>query len=241
MYYGARHYDGALGRFIQPDTIVPEPGNPQSLNRYSYVLNNPLRYTDPTGMFEQEAIEEYLQSLNPDNWQDILKLWMADDQWWTALLAAQAGDILTALDTEGNMRFARFEGEGRIRLGGLTLVDDVFGTESRGVARLGEVCGGSLGLLAAVVTFNQQGQMNAVYGLNGFRVDVSTVSKADANFHAFMFNVGLGAIYIFIPVASSVQWLVKLVGTAAAIPNIVRTMVSRSVQEADEARSVAQR
>jgi hypothetical protein len=28
---------------------VPEPGNPQALNRYSYVLNNPLRYTDPTG------------------------------------------------------------------------------------------------------------------------------------------------------------------------------------------------
>ena len=29
--------------------MVPEPGNPQALNRYSYVLNNPLRYNDPTG------------------------------------------------------------------------------------------------------------------------------------------------------------------------------------------------
>lgn len=38
-----------LNRWIQPDTIVPEPGNPQSLNRYSYVLNNPLRYTDSSG------------------------------------------------------------------------------------------------------------------------------------------------------------------------------------------------
>ncbi len=51
MYYRARHYDPSLGRFVQPDTIVPEPGNPQALNRYSYVLNNPLRYTDPTGHF----------------------------------------------------------------------------------------------------------------------------------------------------------------------------------------------
>ncbi len=36
-------------QFTQPDSIVPEPGNPQSLNRYSYVYNNPLRYADPTG------------------------------------------------------------------------------------------------------------------------------------------------------------------------------------------------
>lgn len=47
--YGARFYDPALGRFISPDPIVPQPGNPQDLNRYSYVRNNPLKYTDPTG------------------------------------------------------------------------------------------------------------------------------------------------------------------------------------------------
>ena len=49
--YGARPYDPALGRFLQADTLVPEPANPQSLNRYSYVLGNPLRYTDPSGHF----------------------------------------------------------------------------------------------------------------------------------------------------------------------------------------------
>ncbi|MGH2543334.1 MAG: RHS repeat-associated core domain-containing protein, partial [Ardenticatenaceae bacterium] len=48
-YYGARYYDPALGRFYQPDSIVPEPGDPQSLNRFAYAFNNPLRYTDPTG------------------------------------------------------------------------------------------------------------------------------------------------------------------------------------------------
>jgi RHS repeat-associated protein len=47
--YVARRYDPVLGRFIQADSVVPEPGNPQSLNRYTYVLGNPLRYTDPTG------------------------------------------------------------------------------------------------------------------------------------------------------------------------------------------------
>ncbi|MFB0534605.1 MAG: RHS repeat domain-containing protein [Anaerolineae bacterium] len=48
---GARWYDPALGRWLQADTIVPEPGNPQALNRYSYVLGNPLRYADPSGHY----------------------------------------------------------------------------------------------------------------------------------------------------------------------------------------------
>ena len=45
----ARYYDPVLARFIQPDDIIPVLFNPQSYNRYSYVLNNPLRYTDPSG------------------------------------------------------------------------------------------------------------------------------------------------------------------------------------------------
>ncbi|MCP4529095.1 MAG: RHS repeat-associated core domain-containing protein [Aestuariibacter sp.] len=47
--YNARFYDPALGRFVSADTIVPDPGNPQSFNRYSYVRNNPLNYVDPSG------------------------------------------------------------------------------------------------------------------------------------------------------------------------------------------------
>ncbi len=47
--YGARWYDPEMGRFLQPDSIVPEPFNPQSLNRYSYVMNDPVNRIDPTG------------------------------------------------------------------------------------------------------------------------------------------------------------------------------------------------
>ena len=50
-YYNARYYDPELGRFIQADDIIPDLGNPQSYNRYSYVMNNPLRYTDPNGHY----------------------------------------------------------------------------------------------------------------------------------------------------------------------------------------------
>ena len=48
-FYNARWYDPQLGRFISADTIVPYPRNPQNLNAYAYVLNNPLRYVDPSG------------------------------------------------------------------------------------------------------------------------------------------------------------------------------------------------
>ncbi|MDP3723997.1 MAG: RHS repeat-associated core domain-containing protein, partial [Candidatus Omnitrophota bacterium] len=48
-FYNARYYDPSLGRFIQADPVVPVPGDPQALNRYSYVRNNPLTYTDPSG------------------------------------------------------------------------------------------------------------------------------------------------------------------------------------------------
>ncbi len=49
LYYGARYYDAAMGRFVQPDTTVTDPYNPQDLNRYTYVRNNPLNHVDPTG------------------------------------------------------------------------------------------------------------------------------------------------------------------------------------------------
>jgi len=50
-YFGARYYDPAIARFLSPDSIVQSAANPQSLARYSYCLNNPLAYLDPTGHF----------------------------------------------------------------------------------------------------------------------------------------------------------------------------------------------
>ena len=44
-----RLYDPLLGRFLSPDNYVQAPDNSQSFNRYSYCLNNPLKYVDPDG------------------------------------------------------------------------------------------------------------------------------------------------------------------------------------------------
>lgn len=49
-YYGARWYNTTLGRFLTRDPKTGQLTLPQSLNPYIYVLNNPLGYTDPTGM-----------------------------------------------------------------------------------------------------------------------------------------------------------------------------------------------
>ena len=48
--FQARTYSPRLSRFLSPDPIVPQPGDPQSLNRYSYTRNNPLVCRDPTGL-----------------------------------------------------------------------------------------------------------------------------------------------------------------------------------------------
>jgi len=76
LYYGARYYDPLLGRFLSADTVVPlalstvegEPGHPQALNRYAYVLNNPLKYTDPSGhyVFEEEPDDPVFVWLYPN-------------------------------------------------------------------------------------------------------------------------------------------------------------------------------
>ena len=51
-YFGARYYGSGMGRFLSPDPLgnaVADLTNPQSWNQYSYALDNPLKYIDPTG------------------------------------------------------------------------------------------------------------------------------------------------------------------------------------------------
>jgi len=55
-FYNARWYDPALGRFAQPDSLIPEQSQgAQAWDRYAYVNNNPLKYTDPSGHWLETA------------------------------------------------------------------------------------------------------------------------------------------------------------------------------------------
>ena len=60
------NHDPMINRFISADTIVPNPADPQSFNRYSYCLNNPLKYTDPSGH------EVYINDYNVTTMYDII-------------------------------------------------------------------------------------------------------------------------------------------------------------------------
>ena len=57
IHMNGRMYDNKLGRFLQADPYIQAPKSSQSLNRYSYLMNNPLNGTDPTGF-----ISEWLKS-----------------------------------------------------------------------------------------------------------------------------------------------------------------------------------
>jgi RHS repeat-associated protein len=69
-FYGARWFDPLLGRFISPDSMIPDPSNPADFDRYSYVRNNPVNFIDPSGhmsladgdddRYDQDLVDEYL-------------------------------------------------------------------------------------------------------------------------------------------------------------------------------------
>jgi RHS repeat-associated protein len=54
-HMGARWYNAAVGLWLSADTVVPDPTNPQDLNRYSYVNNRPLTFADPTGHYGKDV------------------------------------------------------------------------------------------------------------------------------------------------------------------------------------------
>ena len=64
-----RMYDPVLGRFLGVDPLIQTPDNSQSINGYSYCLNNPLKYTDPSGYYQRPySYENDFQSNYVESW-----------------------------------------------------------------------------------------------------------------------------------------------------------------------------
>jgi len=80
-----------LNRWTSPDTIIPDPYNPLDYDRYSYVRNNPINYSDPTGHFSQKEIMEMYKV---KTWEEVIKIFHDSGAWhWLSVLReAHLGD-----------------------------------------------------------------------------------------------------------------------------------------------------
>ena len=111
IYMNARYYHPQLGRFVSPDTIVPEPGEPQSYNRYAYSYNNPINYIDPTGHLTEDEVLEYFgfssrEEMIKAGWEEFLVNWLFNsDVLW--------GEVFTYNDGEGEAMLVLFEAKAR--------------------------------------------------------------------------------------------------------------------------------
>lgn len=61
IHMNGRIYDATLARFLQADPFIQEPTVAASLNRYSYVMNNPLNALDPTGFFFKKLLKKTME------------------------------------------------------------------------------------------------------------------------------------------------------------------------------------
>jgi RHS repeat-associated protein len=107
-YFGARYYSSAQGRFTSPDELqstsekfillgkghptkqaLPNADltNPQSLNKYHYALNNPLRYVDPDGQEPQDSAEIKMQQAI----KDLNSGRITEQQYWERLRGGAVG------------------------------------------------------------------------------------------------------------------------------------------------------
>jgi RHS repeat-associated protein len=99
LYYNARYYDPQLGQFVSPDTLVPEPTSFLDYNRYLYARGNPLKYSDPTGHY---SVEELQQHFGVNSFDELMALFEEGgayaglEGWYDVLRAAQDGDTITA-------------------------------------------------------------------------------------------------------------------------------------------------
>ena len=77
-YFLARYYSSVQGRFTSADSYFGSQSNPQTLNLYTYVQNNPLAFVDPTGHWSMPSISGFLGE-DPWSWaDDYYNAWLQD-------------------------------------------------------------------------------------------------------------------------------------------------------------------
>lgn len=87
----ARLYDPATSRFLSPDPYVQTPEQSQNFNRYSYCMNNPLKYTDRNGKFFfftfLNAAKDFLVNTFGKVWTQGINAWTNGSNWHSTVMA----------------------------------------------------------------------------------------------------------------------------------------------------------
>jgi RHS repeat-associated protein len=110
-FFGARYFSGGQGRFTSADPLLnsAHPWNPQTWNRYAYGLNNPLKFTDPTGLYnvidhcgDDKKCEKKFQKSATELSKAVDKLQKAVDKMKDGAEKARLRASLKALGTSGD-------------------------------------------------------------------------------------------------------------------------------------------
>ncbi len=111
-----RVYDPVIGRMLSPDNYVQDMSNPQNYNRYTYVLNNPLKYVDPTGEFTEPWEDTYeLDENGNTTWLDDTKYYQEEDGSVTTVANGESydgtGTEVDKLQQQGNPKNSIYIGK----------------------------------------------------------------------------------------------------------------------------------
>lgn len=119
---GGRIYDAVLGRVLQADPIVQDPTASQQYNRYSYVLNNPLSYTDPSGY---SPFRQFLGTVVGA----VIGAWLGPwaTNWAKAFIVGFASATAASLVITGNLRSSLKSG---LIAGAIAVIGFALSTES---------------------------------------------------------------------------------------------------------------
>lgn len=144
IHMNGRLYDTKLHRFLQPDNYVQDPGDTQNYNRYGYVLNNPLKYIDPSG--------ESWKSWWKNNWKTVVTV---------AAAVVTAVVIVASMGTATPLVAAMWAGAGAGFVGG------TLGTALNGGTLQQSLMAGFTGALMGAATGYAGAYMSAAIGAVG--------------------------------------------------------------------------
>jgi RHS repeat-associated protein len=169
VHMNGRLYDPEIGRVLSGDPVIQDADDAQNFNRYSYVLNNPLSYSDPSGFFFKKlfnAIGKFFSNIGraignfvSSAWKKVTK-WLAENEWAMIVVTIIVGIVsmgvgLAATATLAGASLGVSAGIGAVLTGSITTL----GFSSLGLAVAGGIGGAIAGGVNAALAGGDLGDI----------------------------------------------------------------------------------